>query len=58
MCHLGMFSRLDISKIRREYERVKALTPVQAHIEYMTEKSKPEMVPSVDSKKVDFHIFQ
>jgi PelA/Pel-15E family pectate lyase len=32
--HMGMTARIDIAAVKREYERVKALTPAQARAEY------------------------
>ena len=33
--HMGMVARIDIPAVKREYERVKALTPAQARAEYL-----------------------
>ena len=53
MCHLGMASTVNINEIEREYERVRAMSPEEAHAEYLAEKNTPVTVPVVDSEKVE-----
>ena len=53
MCHLSMSGSYDIESVKREYKRVKAMMPEEAHAEYMAGKHIPESVPVVDINHVE-----
>ena len=53
MCHLSMFASFDTEAIWKEYNHVSALSPEEAHAEYMDRKNTPVKVPEVDPEKVE-----
>jgi PelA/Pel-15E family pectate lyase len=50
--HYGMQMKLDVDAIRKEYERVFALTPAEAIAEYEAEKTSEPASPEVDPETV------
>ncbi|MBN1291005.1 MAG: polysaccharide lyase 10 [Candidatus Latescibacteria bacterium] len=52
MCHLSMSGSYDIEGMKAEYNRVKTISPEEAHIEYLAEKNASEKIPDVDFQKV------
>lgn len=50
--HYGSIQRIDIPSIKREYERVNALTPEQAKAEYQAIRFAKPQIPRVESETV------
>ena len=50
--HYGMQMKLDVAPLRKEYERVFALTPEEARAEYQKEKSAQPAVPVVSAETI------
>ena len=53
LMHYGAQMRVDILSLKKEYERVNALTPEQAMAEYKAKKNAPERVQNVDPGTVE-----
>lgn len=49
--HMGMLVRIDIPAIKRAYDRVRALTPEQAHAEYEASKKSRPAADDVEAAK-------
>ncbi len=50
--HYGMQTRINIEPIKKEYERINALTPEEAMAEYQSIRSRPESSRKVDPERV------
>lgn len=51
--HYGMQTRINVDAIKREYERVNALTPEQAMAEYEARKNAPARTRRIDAAAVE-----
>ncbi|MHB9031238.1 MAG: pectate lyase [Candidatus Latescibacterota bacterium] len=53
LTHYGTQTRVDIPALKKEYERINALTPEQAMAEYNAKKNAPARVRNIDSGAVE-----
>ena len=51
--HYGMQVSIDVASLKKEYQRVSALSPEQAAKEYENSKKKQESIPSVKANRVE-----
>ena len=49
----GMWYTIDMNALRKEYERMNALTPEQARAEYEAERNEKASIQQVDPAKVE-----
>jgi PelA/Pel-15E family pectate lyase len=49
----GMWYRVDVDALRKEYERVYVMTPEEAMAEYKAAKEAPKQAPKVDAARVE-----